>query len=347
MTGAGWDRCLLPVGTLPEVERDLARGCLAEALPRFYRWQASVWPRLEQTLEGLGAVRTREVQLGERPVTIQWNPGRQASTAARIDRASLQERPCFLCPDNLPDEEKGLAIGEDLLLLVNPAPIAPLHLVVSHRCHTAQEFRSVADEAVSFAVDTAGLLTVFYNGPRCGASAPDHLHLQALQKGATVDERVVAERLSRGDPPGEVIVEHPGLGAWVDTGSSRTLLVLRGRPAMVRDGLLQILEAMEAIWATDEEPPINALLTADEDLLTALVYPRGAHRPSCYDAEGPARCLISPGALDMAGLVITVRQEDFDKVDRALLEQIFTETSVERRRGAELVEQLKRRMADG
>jgi len=344
-----WDDHRVAHGDIPSVDQAADGGDLGDALADFYRWQAATWPRLSRSLDGLADVRTRTLTLGDRDVTLQWNPGRETSTTAKIDRVSLAARPCFLCPDNLPPEEKGVPFGDDLVVLVNPAPITPFHLVVSHREHRPQELDGVLADAIGFAIATSGRLTVSYNGPFCGASAPDHLHLQAVEAGSTCDERIVARRCTSGgrEAPGRVICQGAGLSAWCDTGSERTLLVFHGSAGPVERGVRTVMAAMADLMGATGEPPVNLLLTADGEQVTALVYPRGAHRPDCYSAEGDAQCLISPGALDMAGLVITVRRMDFERVDEDWMRQIYRETSLDPALSDLLVAEAQRRLARG
>jgi len=320
-----------------------AAGPLGPQVRAFHRWQAGCWPRLADALDALDRVETREIALGSRRVTLQWNPGRVASTTARVDEASLRARPCFLCPANLPPEEVGLPVGDELVLLANPAPILPLHLVAAHRRHTPQRLAPVLDDAIDLAAATADHLTVFYNGPTCGASAPDHIHLQAVEAGWLPDERWLdgggrGERRLGGDGELEVRSER---------GSSRVLTILRGTRAGVGRGLRAALAALDDAVGGDEEPPVNLLLTGRGEELVALLYPRGAHRPRCYDAPEPDTCLISPGALDMAGLVITVRRRDHEAVDAARLAEIFGETSLAPAAAETYERTLERRLADG
>lgn len=342
-----WDSHLVLPGIIPSVDQVGGGSDLGEALVDLYRWQASTWPRLQRSLDGLLSVRARTLTVGGRDVTLQWNPGRETSTTAKIDEASLQARPCFLCPRNLPAEERGVPFGDHLVVLVNPAPITPLHLVVSHREHRPQELDGVLDHAIAFTDAAGGLLTVFYNGPRCGASAPDHVHLQAVEAGSTPDERIVASQLDRREPIGRLLCDRRGLQVWYDTGSSRTLLILRGRSVQVAEGIRGVMDAMSTLLGSEDEPPVNLLLTSDGQRVTALMYPRGAHRPACYSDEGDGRVLISPGALDMAGLVITVRRADFDRVDEDRMRRIYVETALDSVVSERLEVEVQRRFEHG
>lgn len=286
-------------------------------IPGYLAWQASTWPRLATALAGLDAVRTRPVPLPDRDAVVQWNPGRRASSTAKVDAASVAKRPCFLCAANLPPQERGLAVGEQLVLLANPAPIGPGHLVLAHREHRRQRLSPVVDDAVALAASgVAG--TLLYNGPTSGASAPDHLHLQAMASGFLPDEVHFARALAAGDAPGAPV----GPGAWLTT-DLRVTVVLAGPAARVATQVRAVLGVLEHL--TGGEPALNALLTAHAGGVLALLYPRGAHRPACYHS---GELLVSPGSVDMAGLVVTVREGDHAALDPTRLAGIYREVTL-------------------
>jgi hypothetical protein len=295
-------------------------------LAGFHAWQAERWPRLQVALEGLALVRTRPVDLPDRPATVQFNPGRTTSSTARVDASAVAARPCFLCPENLPEEERGLAFGADLVVLANPAPIGPLHFVVAQRAHRPQALHPVLDDAVALAAAFPEV-AVFYNGPRCGASAPDHIHLQAIGRGMMPDEVRFSDALLRGRDPAPPLAGTETVRAWCDR-RLRATLYLAGPPAGVAEGVRAAVSALAEVNDAEAEPMFNLVLAAVGSRLSALFYPRGAHRPACFFAEDPERCLVSPGAVDMAGGVIAVREVDFERLDTGLLSAIFAETTL-------------------
>ncbi len=172
------------------------RAGVGEAARALHRRQVEQWPRLADASAALAAARTRELRVGERTLRLQWNPGRRVSTTARVDATSVGRRPCFLCEHNLPPEQQGVALGNELIMLANPAPILPLHFTVVHTRHVPQALSPVLADAIRLAVACAGVMTVSYNGPRCGASAPDHLHLQTVASGRLPDEVELTRRLA-------------------------------------------------------------------------------------------------------------------------------------------------------
>jgi len=314
-------------------------------LAAFLAWQAERWERLWEALEGLSAVRTRTIDLPDRPARVQFNPGRTTSSTASVDASSVAARPCFLCPENLPKEERGLPFGKDLVVLANPAPIGPLHFVVAQRTHRPQALEPVLDDAADFAV-VFPEVAVFYNGPRCGASAPDHVHLQAIGRGVMPDEARFSEALAAGRDPAPPLARSERLGVWYDR-RLRATLYLAGDPASVTAGVREAVAAFAEVTGDAAEPMLNLVLFSAGLGIGALLYPRGVHRPACYFAEGPEQCLVSPGAVDMAGNVITVRETDYRRLEPDLLTRIFAETTLSPSTARRLEEALVRRLSDG
>jgi hypothetical protein len=297
-------------------------GALGPRLPRFLAWQAERWPRLAAARASLEEIHVKELRCGDRRVLAQFNPARAVSTTAAVDAASIAARPCFLCPGSLPPEERGLPFQADWVLLANPAPILPGHLVLAHRAHRSQAVVDALPAMVELAVATADRCAVIYNGPACGASAPDHLHLQA------VDAGLLPEEQAGWHPAGEPFLTRPHLEAWAVLEEGRTYLGFRGEPARVRRALTAAVEALATALGDPGEPLLNLLVAARGVEVLALLFPRAAHRPARYGAPEPERMLISPGALDMAGALVTVRAQDFARLDAPTALGIYREVSL-------------------
>jgi len=299
---------------------------LGERIPVFLAWQAERWPRLQQALEGLGEVRTRTVAVHGEPVQLQFNPGRAVNSTAKVDPKSIARRPCFLCAENLPPEEKGVPFGERLVLLANPGPILAEHLVLAHREHRPQNALEALSDLVEFAQRTDGAFTVIYNGPRSGASAPDHLHLQAVRAGRMPLETRIVEALRRGGSVGTEVHSADGVDVFHDARGGRTVIGLVGAPSGVERVAHRVLRFLAA--GTDQESQLNLIATAvDAGRVLLLVVPRAAHRPRVYFTEGEEQRLVSPGAIDMGGIVVTVRESDYAQLSGSDLESIFAEVS--------------------
>lgn len=306
-----------------------------DRLGKYLSWSASRWPRLADAITGLEAVRTREITVGQRTLLLQWNPARAVSSTAKVDAASIAARPCFLCPQNLPPEETGLAFGPDWVVLPNPAPILPLHLVVASLDHVMQDIMDALPAMIGLAEAADGAATAVYNGPRCGASAPDHLHFQVVAADVLPEERHVRAALSRGDTPGKLLLQRSGLTIWSAEGASRVILGLYGRRDPVERELVAAIELLRESAApgeAEQEPLLNLVVTSREERIVALLFPRGAHRPAAFFAEGPEKRVISPGVIDMAGVVVAVRQDDHSALDGDAIAKIFDEVTLPRAR---------------
>jgi ATP adenylyltransferase/5',5'''-P-1,P-4-tetraphosphate phosphorylase II len=259
----------------------------------------------------------------------QCNPVREASASARVDAASLAARPCFLCQVNLPAEQERLAYRNDWLILCNPAPIFEPHFTISATTHTPQLLARSLEAMLGLARDLEGAYTVFYNGGRCGASAPDHLHLQATPAGVMPFETELAAQLCSSP---HASTDH--WLEWVATGPVHIGLSRpRRRPVVVFVGASQaeilaavarVLEVIGEIHPDDPEPMVNAFATWAEGRWIVWLFPRKAHRPACY-GTGPQDFLVSPGAVDLAGVLITPRGADFDRLTQEVIGAIYSE----------------------
>jgi hypothetical protein len=217
---------------------------------------------------------------------VQFNPARIASSAAKVDPQSIRERKCFLCSDNRPSEQKGVPFKEQYTILINPYPIFPRHLTIPALAHTPQRIAFRFDDMLDLAQQLDDYI-VFYNGPKCGASAPDHFHFQAGNKGFLPIEN---DR----NWPNAVRIESKNKQEMLD------------RFQQTFDNL--------PLQADDTEPMLNILTWYENGTWTTYLFPRKKHRPACYFAEDDANLLISPAAVDMGGVFITPLEKDFEKI---------------------------------
>ncbi len=297
---------------------------LPELCGRLLDAQRAAWPELDAGCRGLKSARQREVLCGDFTVRLQFNPRRMASTGAKVDRESIRKRPCFLCLENLPRGQKGVLYGGTYLILCNPAPIFPGHYTVSSLRHEPQEIARSLPALLSLARDLAGF-TVFYNGPRCGASAPDHLHFQAVPSGSIPLEGF----------------EQNGVRAKV-SGVAVSALEKCGRAAVVLEGgdaggmesafLRLIEEAKKAVAeppGEPDEPMMNLLCSHGREGWRITVFLRRKHRPDAFYREGEAQIMVSPAAVDLGGVVITPREKDFEALGPESLRDIFREVSLD------------------
>ena len=295
-------------------------------LERFFDLQLSQWPEALQRYHDLSDVQTKGLHVGELTLMAQFNPARIRSTGASITKQALAERPCFLCKENRPKEQILLPLQGTLEgVLVNPFPILPMHFTLPTDAHQPQRIKPLFGQMMEFLIKHPEL-TVFYNGPRCGASAPDHAHLQAgttgvlpLQKGWN--------RLSKSLKP----IAQPNEGALMAFVEDYpcTAVVIRTKDTKTTEQLFTQLYDSLPIAEGEEEPMMNVISWREENDFLTVVFPRKKHRPDCYYKEGDEQLLVSPGALDMAGLLITPREEDFHKLDAEKAVAILQECSLD------------------
>ncbi len=332
---------------------DLATGLLER--------QKVSWPGLAGGYAALKAARVREIRGDNWAVKIQFNPRRIVSSGARLDPESLRKRPCFLCLSHLPPEQQAILYREAFLVLCNPAPIFPGHLTITHRRHLPQSIVENLGILLGLAADFGPRWTLLYNGPRCGASAPDHLHFQAAPAGLLPVEAEVLEPRNRVG-----VRRRKEVSLWRTIGLGRGILVIEGsskadvsaafgetmaalcrltgsasrkhRPVSGAEGRIEkrntSLPGSPGPWAgsfnpSDDEPMLNLLCTHTGSAWRLILFPRRTLRPAAYYREGEGRLLVSPGAADMGGMLITPIEKDFLALDQELIEGIFREVALD------------------
>ena len=283
------------------------------------------WPQLRQGYQALTAAEIRDISCPGYTLKVQWNPQRIVSSAARVDPASIRARPCFLCRENLPEAQRAILYRKEYVVLCNPAPIFSQHYTISHVRHRPQSIEPALTAFLALMRDFSPQFTVLYNGPRSGASAPDHQHFQAAPAGTLPVEADI-----RADGKLRLLKRKGGVDVFRAESLGRAILVLKGAGQdHVASALLNAITAMRAAFQAVDEPMMNLLGSYREDHWMILIFPRGRHRPKVYDLEGDAQILITPGAVDMGGFLITPMEKDFRIVDAGLIKNIFQDVSVD------------------
>ena len=306
-------------------------------LQRFFNRQLERWDDARKRYHDLRNVKTRELVVGASSIQVQWNPARMVSTGASIDKQTIQERPCFLCEQNRPKEQFKKSIDSQYDLLVNPFPILPTHFTIPSVKHRPQLIREAYGE-IHKLLDEYPELMVFYNGPKCGASAPDHAHFQAgtsgrlpLQKSWKRLSHNLTQIISLNDDENISLIEDYPCPA----------LLIRSRSQYGDEQLfLRLYEALPQ-HEGESEPMMNIVSWRKDEEYYSVVFLRGKHRPDCYYAEGADQFIISPGALDMAGLIITPRQEDFERLTPEKALGILSEVSLSKDQLQQVIDHLK------
>lgn len=313
-----------------EVKRD-------GSLNRFLLRQLDTWADARHRYKDLQLVKTRDLVTDRLTMRAQFNPARMLSTGANIDSKAIKERECFLCAKNRPAEQMTKDFDSRFELLLNPFPILPHHFTIPARRHQPQVIVGNYGEMHRI-LERYPDLTVFYNGPRCGASAPDHLHFQAGTSGI-VPLQAEWQRLSRTLSP--VITINGEEGIWSIGDYPVPALLIRSRTLENDERLFRKLYKVMTVEKGDTEPMMNIVCWRTGYDYLSVVFPRRKHRPDCYGAEGESRMMVSPGALDMAGLIITPRKDDFERITPELAESIIKEVAIDNEAFTVMVEAMK------
>ena len=285
--------------------------------------QLATWPMLRDAVAGLARVEYKGLRVRGSEVLAQFNPQRIVSTGAKVDAAAIKQRPCFLCAENLPPEERGIAFGADFVALYNPFPVLPRHLVITSRRHIPQAIEGNFGTLLDLALDLGGEFFVIYNGAACGASAPDHLHFQACERKSLSIIREVdtwERRILPNDSGVETFtLKDYRLNALITRGNDRAALI---------EWFDRALRRLAEITGAESEPMINLVVTRDGGRWTVIVFPRGKHRPDRYFADGDAKLTVSPAAIDLAGVLVVPRPDHFAKIASRDAEEIYAEVTL-------------------
>lgn len=300
--------------------------------------QLAKWQTARTNHEALNQIETRRFELAGNTITVQFNPARAVSTCAKVDKSSIEARKCFLCPENKPNEQDEIIISldEPFSLRINPYPILPGHLTISSLKHQDQvladkTIRQLPGKLISWLEEYfASGYVLFYNGAKCGASAPDHFHFQAvkqsdvpvIQQWERLMETAVREK--------EIKTENGNTYSSFQITSyicPIQVFICNHSADILPEMINQYLESLP-LHEGESEPRYNLFAWQDKQRgFTMAYFPREKHRPACYTATGGEQLLVSPGALDMAGLLVTPRKEDFDKITESDITQIYKEVA--------------------
>jgi len=296
---------------------------LDDILKRLLYEQLESWQLLKQSYDALSGVKIREIYHNDFYLRVQHNPGRKTSALADTRQAAIERRPCFLCIQNIPEHQKGI-LYKEYLILCNPAPVFYHHLTINSIKHKPQRIDTNIDSLLQLAIDLGQNWLILYNGPECGASAPDHLHFQAIPNGNTPLEQYL--RIRKGL---KHIKDISGVSVYSMENMGREIIILEGFNVEYIGYVFQsIFNRLRLAFKTSGEPMMNIVCFKQDKTLTLCVFPRKKHRPDVFFKEGENRVVISPGAIEMTGVIVTPMEKDFLSLDGHTLESIYKEVSV-------------------
>jgi len=267
------------------------------SINQLFNEQLSNWELARNNYSSLKQVKVKTLLVDGLEYKVQYNPARIISSAAKVDAQSIGERKCFLCAENRPPEQKGIPFNGRYTILVNPYPIFPRHFTIPSIEHTPQRITSHWGDMLDLAQQLDDYI-VFYNGPKCGASAPDHLHFQAGNKGFLPIEK--------------------------NRNMRNMICIESDKKEELLSRIQQVYDAMEQ-QPEDNEPMMNILVWYEAGEWVVCIFPRKKHRPACYYAEGESNLLISPASVDLGGVFITPLEKDFEKITAEDIVKILNE----------------------
>lgn len=307
---------------------------MQEIINKLFKEQLEEWGLAAKNYKDLETVRFRYLRLGESELGLQFNPGRIQSSSAKVDSKTLAERPCFLCKKNLPKEQEGLLLSEDFTLLLNPFPILRKHFTIVNNRHVSQRIAPYFKDLLDISAKLGEVYTLFYNGPKCGASAPDHMHFQAgLSEQFPIWSNLDADSLEFlcASEEAQVKAFDEYVCGWLIEGTNKVKITEVFEKIIAEFALLQV----------DEPEPMMNILTKYDDKWSVVIFPRRKHRPTQYFQEGDAQILLSPASVDFGGLLAVPLKKDFERIDTNLLMDIFEQLALDKKAFEQVNKQIR------
>jgi hypothetical protein len=281
---------------------------IVHEIDQLFQRQIRAWPLLAKGVEGLAQSKTRPVRIDWFDVFIRHIPHRVGSTTAAVDRESVAKRPCFLCAGNLDPREEGIEFGADFTIYCNPFPIVDRHLTIIYKEHGLQHIANQFGNMLDLAAALPGYF-VIYNGPECGASAPDHMHFQAGSRKLFPIERDTA-----------------GLSWTTVPNYARNVFMFRGgdRSALIQR-MDRAIELLAKVTGKSKEPLINIAAFYERKEWVAYLFPRGKHRPDVFHT---GELTVSPATIDLCGVFVVPLAKDFERITGDVIAAIFREVTL-------------------
>lgn len=339
---------LLSISELKKYLHDMDESNFADLMYATFFHQKENWGMLSEGWKGFHSSKYKHYEFdwpgGEGVISqkrfgikTQFNPTRFVSSSAKVDSETIKNRKCFLCLNNLPEEQKGILFEDQLIVLCNPAPIFNEHFTISHVEHTPQSILTNINLMMRLTKAADGDYSIFYNGPKCGASAPDHLHFQACPANELLTENDIINHPEKF----RILFSDGQCSVSISENYLRNILIIKSKTidstVKVFNSIYQRLQEINRISV---EPMMNLLAFLNEENFYLVIFPRDKHRPDMYFTVGEEQMLVSPGLVDMAGMLITPLQKDFDKMNNELIEKIYGEVTLGKRKFDSLIDMI-------
>jgi hypothetical protein len=308
----------------------------SDAAARLSEIQKKQWPMLNAGFESLRTVKSKSFQFDGYKIKAQFNAGRMTSTSAKVDPKSISERKCFLCAENLPAEQKGILYNGNYIILCNPFPIFPTHFTLTYKEYTPQRIIDTFADMLDLSKDISKYYSVIYNGPRCGASAPDHLHFQAGNKFfMPIDDEFHQIK----NEYGKVIYEDDNLSFYaIDDGVRKFVSIESLNKKLVVNTFNKFYKTYSELMNEEQEPMINLVSFYEAEYgWRIIIFLRAKHRPAVFFAEDESKMLVSPAAIDLGGVCVFPREEDFNRITKEMIAGIYKEVFIDAERSNSMI----------
>lgn len=323
-----------------EIEDLTRQNNYSAAAEYLFHSQMNSWELLKKNYNALKNVKPKSFWFDGFKIKVQFNPERMKSTAAEVDEESIANRKCFLCINNLPAEQKGILLRDKFILLCNPYPIFPQHFTISLLKHEPQRIDENFDELLDLTKLLAPGYILVYNGPACGASAPDHLHFQV---GTKLFMPIEDDIQQLKNDYGIVVNEDDEVSiSFINDGIRRLIFIESKGPSKITGAFKKIIDVYKGFSVNSIEPMMNIICSYDIEFgWSVIIFLRSKHRPECFYSRDPEKILVSPAAIDLGGVLVTPREEDYAKMDEDLVWNILDEISFDKKAFSILTEKLK------
>ena len=311
-----------------QIQKLINNNDYVSAADYLFKTQLNNWELMKRNYDALNKVQAKSFWYDGFKMKVQFNPERIKSTSAAVDENSISNRPCFLCSENLPFEQKGIILRNHFFLLCNPYPILPQHFTITSLIHEPQRISKDFSEILELSKMLSPKYTLLYNGPACGASAPDHLHFQAVTKQLIPIENDIQQM--KNDFGKTVWGDEFISITFIDDGLRKIVLIESHKQSLIEKSFSKLTDIFKIVSPSDPEPMMNLLISYFEEIgWNLIVFLRNKHRPACFFDDDPDKILISPAAVDLGGLLVTTRESDFVQIDKEFLQGIINEVSLD------------------
>ena len=326
-----------------------------DSIHQFVARQLTVWTLARDNFQALDKVQVREVEVNGMTVKLQFNPARMISSAAKLSKEDIAKRRCFLCRENRPPEQMMIPFdghdGRKYDILVNPFPIFPDHLVIAKSTHQDQCVSGRYPDMLEL-TGAYPECSFYYNGPCCGASAPDHHHFQGVPRHALPLEEAVDAALGTLKTDSPDGCDHNSvlkkLAAYDDAtiyhydAFSTGIFVIESKSIQSASFAFDRLMHSADMLDGDIEPRINLFSWWTGNEYRSIVYFRRCHRSHHYFSDGPDHLTMSPGCADMAGIFIVPVEEEYHKITPELLADMIKEITIPKEEQQLILDRLTR-----